>query len=72
MFILSIFAVVAIIMIIKYAIQNIEESNYRDLESKALNELGFSNWDVIPNYDENVIVKSRQTLEKYDYIKFFV
>lgn len=31
----------------------------------------FSNWNIVSYLDEQVIVKSRQTLEKYDAVKFF-
>ncbi len=44
---------------------------YKNLESEALSKLGYSNWNVVAKYDELVIVKSRQTLQKYDEIKFF-
>ncbi len=36
-----------------------------------MKELGFSSWNIISYFDEKVIVKSRQALEKYDDIKFF-
>ncbi len=41
------------------------------MESEVLSELGFYDWDIISYFDANVTVKSRQTLEKYDDIKFF-
>lgn len=41
------------------------------MEREVLKELGFLNWNVIANIDTYVTVKSRQTLEKYDDIKFF-
>lgn len=44
---------------------------YKKLESEVLRELKFRNWNVVPYFDANVIVKSRQALEKYDDIKFF-
>lgn len=44
---------------------------YNKLESDILYELGFYSWGIIPYIDASIIVKSRQTLEKYDYIKFF-
>ena len=44
---------------------------YKKLETAALNKLGFSNWDIICKYDEIVIVKSRQALQKYDKVKYF-
>lgn len=47
-----------------------KEQQYNKLESEVLKTLGLSNWDDIPYFDEHVTVKSRQTLEKYDDIKF--
>lgn len=47
------------------------ESQYKKLEATALNELGFLYWDVVCKYDEIVIVKSRQALQKYDKVKYF-
>ena len=44
---------------------------YNKLESDILYELGFRSWGIIPYIDASIIVKSRQTLEKYEYIKFF-
>lgn len=44
---------------------------YNKLESDILYELGFYSWGIIPYIDASIGVKSRQTLEKYDYIKFF-
>ena len=43
-----------------------KEKEYRQLESDVLRELGLSGWNIISYIDERVIVKSRQTLEKYD------
>lgn len=60
---------VVAIMIITIII--ISEQKYKKLETEALEKLGFSNWNVVSYLDERVIVKSRQTLEKYDDIKFF-
>lgn len=63
------FLVVVIIVIIVVMI--IIEQKYKQLEADILRELGFSNWDIIPYFDDYIIVKSRQTLEKYDTIKYF-
>ena len=49
----------------------IRDKKYKELESEVLRKLGFKNWNIIAYIDENVIVKSRQSLEKYDEIKFF-
>lgn len=47
------------------------KQTYKKLEANVLKTLGFSNWNIIPYFDEYVTVKSRQALEKYDDIKFF-
>lgn len=58
---------VIIILVFKF----IKEMKYIKLETAVLQELGFDNWDIVSYIDRNVIVKSRQALEKYDNIKFF-
>lgn len=62
---------VVVIIITIIVVKNIVGRKYKELESEVLQELGFSNWNVISYFDEYVTVKSRQTLEKYDSIKFF-
>lgn len=62
---------IIIFLIVIIAIPFAIESQYRKLEATALNELGFSYWDVVCEYDEIVIVKSRQSLQKYDKVKYF-
>lgn len=62
--------IIAIIIII-VTVKTILEMQYRKLERTVLSELGFSDWNIVHYYDELVTVKSRQTLEKYDSIKFF-
>lgn len=64
------FLVVVIIVII-IIVKIIIEQKYKQLEADVLRELGFSNWDIIPYVDDYIIVKSRQTFEKYDTIKYF-
>ncbi len=49
----------------------VSEKKYKQLESEVLKKLGFYSWNIVSNIDEQVTVKSRQTLEKYDDIKFF-
>lgn len=44
---------------------------YKKLEKAVLRELGFPDWNIIPYYDECISVKSRQTLEKYNDIRYF-
>lgn len=63
------FSIAIIVIIITVII--IIEQKYKKLETEVLQELGFSNWNVISYVDEHVTVKSRRTLEKYDDIKFF-
>lgn len=47
------------------------EEEYRKLQISALNKLGFTNWGIVSELDENITVKSRQSLEKYTRITFF-
>ncbi len=69
------FYVVAIvflaILITALIIYLVREAKYKQLEAEALKSLGFSNWNFVSHTDERVVVKSRQTLEKYDDIRFF-
>ena len=58
--------IVAIIVVIA-----INEKKYKELESEVLKKLNFSSWNIVSYFDEDVVVKSRQSLEKYDDIKFF-
>lgn len=62
---------IIIILVIMTIVNDRKEKEYRQLESDVLRELGLSGWNIISYIDERVIVKSRQTLEKYDDIKFF-
>ena len=62
---------VLVIIILIVAVSIILGQKYKQLEKKVLKELGFPNWNIISYFDEYVTVKSRQTLEKYDDIKFF-
>ena len=64
---LFVVSIIVIIIIVKI----ITEQKYKKLETEVLQELGFSNWNIISYFDERVTVKSRQTLMKYDDIKFF-
>ena len=66
----SIMIIIVVIMaFIAFCI--IKRIKYNKLESDVLQELGFPNWNVVSCIDKNVTVKSRQSLEKYDDIKFF-
>lgn len=60
-------AIIALIVIFKI----IPDQNYKKLQASVLQDLGFRNWDIVSYYDEYVIVKSRQALDKYDDIKYF-
>lgn len=63
------FLLFVIILIIIITIYN--KKKYKELETEVLKKLGFSSWNIISYFDEDVTVKSRQALEKYDDIKFF-
>lgn len=63
--------IILIIIMVVSIIKSINETKYKELETEVLKKLNLSSWNVIPYFDENVIVKSRQSLEKYDEIKFF-
>ena len=62
---------VLLIIVLIVIIKIIRKQQYAKLEKEVLEELGFSNWNVISYYDQNVTVKSRQALQKYDATKFF-
>ena len=62
---------IVIIILAIVVIKSIRKQQYKKLEAEILDKLGFHNWNIIPYFDESVTVKSRQTLEKYDDIKFF-
>lgn len=59
--------VILIIVVIKVTIK----VQYNKLEAEVLEKLGFKNWDIVAYFDDSITVKSRQTLEKYDIIKYF-
>lgn len=63
------FVLLAIIVFIVLRVR--KENKYKALEAEVLNQLGFSNWNVVSYCDAEVTVKSRQALEKYDDIKYF-
>lgn len=62
---------IVIIILAIVVIKSIRTQQYKKLESEILGKLGFYSWNVVSYFDESVTVKSRQTLEKYDDIKFF-
>ena len=63
--------IVASIIVAGVIIKLVIEKKYRKLETEVLKKLNFHNWNVASYFDEEIIVKSRKTLEKYDDIKFF-
>ena len=62
---------IEVVLIMIFAIIIISNVAYKKLEKEVLCKLGFSNWDVVTYFDDVVIVKSRQAVEKYDDIKYF-
>lgn len=59
---------IIVVLVIAKIITNIQ---YKKLEEEVLKELDFPGWNIISYFDGFVSVKSRQTLEKYDLVKFF-
>lgn len=55
--------IILVICLILYAL-------YKSLSRKVLEELGYKKFEFIAKYDDTIIAKSRQTLEKYDVIKY--
>ena len=49
----------------------VSEKKYKQLEADVLKKLDFPSWNVVSYIDDQVTVKSRSSLEKYDEIKFF-
>lgn len=66
-FIIAASPIILIVRIVKY----INKKKYQELEAQVLKELGFPSWDISPEFDSYVTVKSRQALENYDETKFF-
>ena len=63
--------IIAALFVICITIISIVNSKYRKLEAAVLEKLGFRSWNFVSYYDSYVTVKSRQTLEKYDEVRFF-
>ena len=42
----------------------LKKVKYRKLETEVFNELGISSWEIVPYFDANVRVKSRQADRK--------
>lgn len=63
--------IILAIIIAVVVVKIIKKKRYKQLEEEILGELGISNWNVVQYIDESVTVKSRQSLQAYDDIKFF-
>lgn len=63
--------IILVLIIVCAGYKFMTEQQYKKLESEILNELGSSKWEMYTRIDDRVTVKSRQTLEKYDDIKYF-
>ena len=48
----------------------LREEQYRKLENDVLKELNISSWGVVSGCDEKIIVKTKSTFEKYDYLHY--
>ena len=60
-----------IMLMVCLAIDQNNKQKYMEMERKVLKELGFVTWYIVPKYDDHIIVKSRKTLDNYDFIKYF-
>ena len=60
-----------VVIIAWFVMKTVNEKRYKQLRAEIIQELGFSDWNIIPYIDTSVVVKSRQALEKYDEVKFF-
>lgn len=65
------FLAVAALAVIGCVVHLRNEEKYKELSAEVLKHLGISGWGSVPYFDSRVVVKSRQTLEKYDDIKLF-
>ena len=59
-------ALAAIIAVIIYFVMK-----YDKLNKEILSALGYTKWNIVPYYDDSIVVKSRQSLEKYDIVRYF-
>lgn len=60
-----------IMLMVCLAIDQNNKQKYMEMERKVLKELGLVTWYIVPKYDDHIIVKSRKTLDNYDFIKYF-
>lgn len=65
------FVAIITVLILEVKERDRREEEYRKLSEEALKSMGLLSWNLVPYFDESIVVKSRQTLEKYDDIKFF-
>lgn len=63
--------IIAIIIIVAFIVGVVNNSKFKKLEAEILEKARLTGWYDVPYYDEQVVVKSRSTLEKYDAIRFF-
>lgn len=66
-----IYVVIFLVAIFLFTISMTMVNTRKKMETEILNKLGFSDWNIIPYYDEQVTVNSRQALLKYDDATFF-
>lgn len=71
MFLLPFFLIQGIVQNIKKAREKEKEKQYKKFEAEILKELGINELNNISCFDVEIFVKSRQTLENFDDIKFF-
>lgn len=56
----------------KRRLQILADAEYDKLQRQILQALTIATWNDIPQYDDTIIVKSRQSLDKYDWQKYFM
>ena len=66
MFVLIIFCIIA-----WFVYKSKQKKKYKELEDMVFADLGISGWLAVPFIDVGVTVKSRQSLGKYDELKYF-
>lgn len=69
--IVLIYVVILLVAIFMFIMSKSMANNRIKMETEILNQLGFSDWNIIPYYDKQVTVSSRQALHKYDDATFF-
>lgn len=69
--ILVLLAAIIVILVADHMKKEEEKRQYKILKNEVLNELGFYKFDIISDFDADIIVKSRQALENFNDTKFF-